>query len=132
MKKLFLLLCIFASSLTIQAQEDWSELKEEYTKLYSLATDISKQTDKIKVSNRVISIVKLYGTVSIKQQLDRSKPKIKNHYKYSLVKADGNEIPLKKVQTEKVMNSFKMVLTRVKESLEKNHQEEIDDILNSL
>ncbi len=130
MKKLFLLLCIFASSLTIQAQEDWSELSVMYDEVYHLATEISKESDKVKAHGNVITIVKNAGVTSIQKKRDKSVPV--EFYDYKLITSTGRQIPLDKAFTEKVLSKFKTVLLRVKQTLKEDNSKEIESILESL
>ncbi len=130
MKKLFLLLCILGSSLTTQAQEDWSELSVMFDDVYHIATEVSKESDKIKAHGNVISIEKNAGTTSIQKKRDKSVPV--EFYDYKLITSTGRQIALDKVYTEKLLAKFKSVLLKVKETLKEDNAKEIESILESL
>ncbi|WP_062053911.1 hypothetical protein [Aquimarina longa] len=136
MKKLFLLLFVLGAGLTAQAQpsdnsgQDWAESNAQFTDLYSLATEISKKTDKVIANGNVISIVKENGTTSFQRKRDTSVPV--EFYDFILLTSTGRRIPLNKGQTEKVIEKFQNVLNKVKESLDKDNTKAIDDILNTL
>lgn len=130
MKKLFLLLCIFVGSFAVQAQEDWTELSVMYDEVYHLATEISKESDKVKAHGNVITIVKSTGATSIQKKRDKSVPV--EFYDYKLITSTGRQIPLDKVFTEKVLGKFKTVLNKVKQTLKEDNSKEIESILESL
>ncbi|MFC5047936.1 hypothetical protein ACFSTE_00820 [Aquimarina hainanensis] len=130
MKKIFLFCFVFTLGLTSQAQENWSTLMEVFDQVYSVATDVGKETDKVIAKGNVISIVKENGTVSLQKKRDKSVPI--EFYEYVLVTTTGKEIKLDKMQSEKVIEKFQVVLQRVKESLKENNSKEVESILNSL
>lgn len=130
MKKLFLLLFMLGAGLTTQAQEDWTVLSSVFDDVYSLATDVGKETDKVIAHGNVISIVKSTGTTSIQKKRDKSIPV--EFYDYTLLTSTGRQITLTKMDTEKVIEKFQKVLTRIKISLKEDNTREIQSILNSL
>lgn len=130
MKKLFLLVMVLGTSLTIQAQEDWSVLNTVFDDVYSLATEVGKETDKVIAHGNVISIVKTTGTTSIQKKKDKSVPV--EFYDYFLLTSTGRQITLTKMDTEKVIEKFQKVLNRVKASLKEDNSKEVQSILNSL
>ncbi|TSE07999.1 hypothetical protein [Aquimarina algiphila] len=136
MKKLFLLVLLLGAGLTTQAQrtdnsgQEWSESNEEFTTLYSLATEISKKTDRVIANENVISIVKENGTTSFQRKRDKSLPV--EFYDFILLTSTGRSIILNKGQTGKVLDKFKNVLVKVKESLDKDNTKAIDNILEGL
>ncbi|MFL1894627.1 hypothetical protein ACJRPK_02930 [Aquimarina sp. 2-A2] len=130
MKKLFLLVMVLGTTLTTQAQEDWSVLNEVFDDVYSLATEVGKETDKVIAHGNVISIVKSTGTTSIQKKKDKSVPV--EFYDYFLLTSTGRQIALTKMDTEKVIEKFQKVLNRVKTSLKEDNSKEVQSILNSL
>ncbi len=130
MKKLALLLLVLCSGLATQAQEDWTILSEQYDTLYSLATEVGKETDKVIAHGNVISIVKNTGTTSVQKKRDNSVPV--EFYDYQLLTSTGRQIPLDKMNTEKVIEKFQNVLVKVKASLKNDQRDEVEGILNSL
>ncbi|MEW7289788.1 hypothetical protein [Aquimarina sp. 2304DJ70-9] len=136
MKKLFLLLFVLGAGLSTQAQatdnlgQDWAESIEQYTELYSLATEISKRTDKVIANGNIISIIKDNGTTSFQRKRDQSVPV--EFYDFILLTSTGRKIPLNKGQTEKVIEKFDVVLKKVKASIDVDNTKAIDDILNTL
>ncbi len=136
MKKLFLLLFVLGAGLTTQAQnsdnsaQDWSVSNEDYTDLYAMATEIGKRTDKVIANGNIISIVKDNGTTSFQRK--RDKTVAVEFYTFILGTSNGKSIELNKGQTEKVLEKFKVVLTKVKASLDVDSTKDIDDILNTL
>ena len=131
MKKLVLLMFLLGAGSTAQAQIDWSEMVMRHSDLYSLATDVGKKTDKVVVSDGVISLIRESGTVSFQKERDKTVPIIE-HYKYFLLTSTGRKIPLDKMNTEKVIEKFQSVLLRVKESLKQDNTKEVESILNTL
>ncbi|EZH74944.1 hypothetical protein ATO12_09430 [Aquimarina atlantica] len=136
MKKLFLLLFVLGAGLSVQAQntdnsgQDWAESNIQYTELYSLATEIGKRTDKVIANDNVISIVKENGTTSFQRKRDMSVPV--EFYDFILLTSTGRRIPLNKGQTEKVIEKFQNVLTKVKASIDVDNTQAIDAILEGL
>lgn len=135
MKKLFLLLLMVGAGFTSQAQingkdTDWSTLKEEQEKLYSLATDISEMTDKVVAQDNTISFLLKSGTVSLETKKDNSKAK--EAYKYTLLTSQGKSIALAKGTASDVIDSFRSKLLILKEKLKTNNAEEVDNILKGL
>ncbi|WP_378186222.1 hypothetical protein ACE939_14015 [Aquimarina sp. W85] len=130
MKKLFLLVMVLGTALTSQAQEDWSVLNSVFDDVYSLATEVGKETDKVIAHGNVISIVKTTGTTSIQKKKDKSVPV--EFYDYFLLTSTGRQISLTKMDTEKVIEKFQKVLNRVKSSLKEDNSKEVQSILNSL
>ncbi len=132
MKKLFLLAFVLCAGLSTQAQEDWTKLTEVFDQVYSLATDLGEQTDKVVANGNVISIVTAKGTVSVKKKLDKSKPQHLRHYEYTLMTSAGKLIPLDKMNAERVIETFQAKLTELKTSLAENQDADVEKILNSL
>ncbi len=132
MKKLFLLLFVLGASVTSQAQEDWSKLTGIFDQVYSLATDLGEQTNKVVANGNVISIITAKGTVSVQKKLDKSKPKHLQHYEYTLMTSTGKAIPLDKMNAERVIETFQAKLTELKTSLAENQDADVENILNSL
>lgn len=136
MKKLFLLLFVLGAGFTTQAQptdnsaQDWAESNEQFTDLYSLATEIGKKTDKVIANGNVISIVKENGTTSFQRKRDLSVPV--EFYDFILLTSSGRQIYTNKGQTGKILEKFKTVLDKVKASLDVDNTKAINDILNTL
>ncbi len=132
MKKLFLLVFMLGVSVTSQAQEDWSKLTEVFDLVYSLATDLSEQTDKVTAASNVISIITGKGTVSVQKKLDKSKPKHLTHYQYHLLTTTGKDILLDKMNAERVIETFQAKLLELKTTLAENQDADVSKILDSL
>ncbi len=132
MKKLFLLLFMLGAGLSVQAQEDWSDQKEIFNRVYSLATDLGEQTDKVTAAGNVISIITSKGTVSVQKKLDKSKPKHLNHYEYHLLTTGGKDILLDKMNSERVIETFQAKLLELKTTLAENQDADVQNILDSL
>ncbi|MBP2831331.1 hypothetical protein J8281_03945 [Aquimarina sp. U1-2] len=132
MKKLFLLLFVLGAGFSVQAQEDWTKLTEVFDRVYSLATDLGEQTDKVTAAGNVISIITGKGTVSVQKKLDKSKPKHLNHYQYSLLTTTGRSIQLDKMNAERVIETFQAKLLELKTTLAENQDADVSKILDSL
>ncbi len=132
MKKLFLLAFVLCAGLSTQAQEDWTKLTEVFDQVYSLATDLGEQTEKVVAHGNVISIITAKGTVSVQKKLDKSKPKHLQHYEYTLLTSVGKKIPLDKMNAERVIETFQAKLMELKTSLAENQDADVENILNSL
>lgn len=136
MKKLFLLLFVLGAGFTTQAQptdnsaQNWSVSNDQFTDLYSLATEIGKRTDKVIAQGNVISIVKDNGTTSFQREKDKTVAV--EFYNFILATSTGKRINLNKGQTEKVIEKFQNVLEKVKASLDVDSTKDIDAILNTL
>ncbi len=136
MKKLFLLLFVLGTGLSMQAQatdnsaQDWAQSNEEFTEIYSIATDLSKRTDRVIANGNVISIVKDTGTTSLQRKRDTSVPV--EFYDFILLTSTGRKIILNKGQTAKVIDKFRTVLEKAKESLDVDNTRDINEILNNL
>ena len=132
MKKLFLLLFMLGTGLSVQAQQhNWKELDQLHEEeLYPLAKHVAGVTDKVVANGNVISIVKDNGTTSFVKERDKNMPI--EYYNYKLLTANGRSIPLDLMMTNKVMNKFFDVLRRVKNNAKENNAEDIRKILNSL
>lgn len=132
MKKLFLLLFVLGAGLSIQAQEDWKDQQVIFDRVYSLATDLGEQTDKVTAHGNVISIITKKGTVSVQKKLDKSKPKHLSHYDYTLLTSVGKKIPLDKMNSERVIETFQAKLLELKSTLAENQDADVESILGSL
>lgn len=132
MKKLMLLLFLVGAGFTSQAQEDWSKLTEVFDQVYSLATDLNAQTEKVTAQGSVISIVTGKGTVSVERKLDPKKAKELKHYKYNLLTSAGKVVQLDKMNAERVIETFQAKLLKLKEELRVNQDADVENILNSL
>ncbi|SEK87115.1 hypothetical protein SAMN04487910_1349 [Aquimarina amphilecti] len=132
MKKLFLLLLMVGAGSTIQAQEDWSRMTEIFDQVYSLATDLNEQTEKVTAQGSVISIVTGKGTVSVERKLDPKKAKELKHYQYNLLTSAGKVVVLDKMNAERVIETFQSKLLKLKEELRVNQDADVENILNSL
>ncbi|WP_298319735.1 hypothetical protein [uncultured Aquimarina sp.] len=132
MKKLFLLLLMVGAGSTIQAQEDWSKLTTIFDQVYSLATDLNAQTEKVTAQGSVISIVTGKGTVSVERKLDPKKAKELKHYQYNLLTSAGKVVVLDKMNAERVVETFQSKLLKLKEELRVNQDADVEDILKSL
>ncbi|WP_299221500.1 hypothetical protein [uncultured Aquimarina sp.] len=132
MKKLFLLLLMVGAGLTSQAQEDWTKMTEIFDQVYSLATDLNVQTDKVTAQGSVISIVTGKGTVSVERKLDPKKAKELKHYQYNLLTSAGKVVVLDKMNAERVIETFQSKLLKLKEELRVNQDADVEDILKSL
>ncbi len=136
MKKLFLLLFVLGAGLSVQAQitdnsgPEWSESNEEFTEIYSMATELGKRTDRVIANGNVISIVKDTGTTSFQRKRDNSVPV--EFYDFILLTSTGRKITLNKGQTGKVIDKFRNVLVKAKESLDVDNTKDINEILNNL
>jgi len=132
MKKLFLLLLMVGAGFTSQAQEDWTKMTEVFDQVYSLATDLNAQTEKVTAQGSVISIVTGKGTVSVERKLDPKKAKELKHYKYNLLTSAGKVVVLDKMNAERVIETFQAKLLKLKEELRVNQDADVENILNSL
>ena len=135
MKKLFLLLFELGTGLSMQAQEDtWAQRAESFEQLYSLATDIGKETEKVTAQGSVVSVIKPNGTISLQQAFDKSKPNAKEikAYKYSLLTSAGKTIPLDLKNSERVIESFYSKLLQLKEKMRENYDQDVEQILGDL
>ena len=132
MKKLFLLLFIVGTGLTMQAQEDWTKLTEVFDQVYGLATDLNQQTEKVTAQGSVISIVTGKGTISVERKQDKSKPEDKKHFYYNLLTSNGKLIKLDKMNAERVIESFQSKLLKLKEELRVNQDADVENILKDL
>ncbi|WP_298547323.1 hypothetical protein [uncultured Aquimarina sp.] len=132
MKKLFLLLLMVGAGSTIQAQEDWRDQKKIFDDVYSLATDLNAQTDKVTAQGSVISIQTGKGTISVERELDKSKPKELQHFYYNLLTSNGKSIRLDKMNAERVIESFQSKLLKLKEELRVNQDADVENILKDL
>ncbi len=132
MKKLFLLLFTVSASFSVQAQEDWTKLNDIFTQVYSLASDLNDQTEKVTAQGNVISIITGKGTVSVERKLDPKKAKDLKHYKYSLLTSAGKVVVLDKMNAERVIETFQTKLLKLKEELRVNQDADVENILNSL
>ncbi|MBQ4819979.1 hypothetical protein [Aquimarina sp. MMG016] len=134
MKKLFLLLFVLGTGLSVQAQQkNNKELSELFqTELYPLAKDISEYTDKVTAHGNVVSIVKKTGVTSL------AKRKVEginvDAHRFTLITSAGKEISLggDPLLANKVVNKFLDVLRRVKDNMKEDNREEVENILNSL
>lgn len=131
MKKIIVLLAVVFGMQFVGAQEDYKSLDEMQKRLYSLASKIAKQTDKVEAHGNVISLVKSSGIVSFKKERDPKYVDIA-FYKYTLVASSGREIPLNKELTEDVILKFQNVLKKVEQSLIMDASKDVGDILDSL
>ena len=134
MKKLFLLLFVLGTGLSMQAQQyDSKELSNLFSdELYPLAKEISEYTDKVIAYGNVVSIVKKTGTTALaKKKLEGISVEA---YSFSLITSTGKEISLNNdmLLANKVVNKFFDVLRRVKENMKEDNREEVENILNSL
>ncbi|WP_271784698.1 hypothetical protein [Aquimarina algiphila] len=132
MKKLFLLALVLCAGLSVQAQEDWKDQQLIFDRVYSLATDLGEQTEKVTAHGNVISIITSKGTVSVQKKLDPSKPKNLGHYQYVLLTSAGKQIPLDKMNSERVIETFQAKLLELKTTLAENQDANVEEILNSL
>lgn len=132
MKKLFLLLFMLGITATSQAQEDWRVLTEVFDKVYSLATDLGEQTDKVTAHGNVISVITSNGTISVQKKLDKSVPKHLEHYRYTLLTSSGKSILLDKMNSERVIETFQAKLLELKTTLAENQDADVEKILDSL
>ena len=132
MKKLMLLLFLVGAGFTSQAQENWTKLTEVFDQVYSLATDLNAQTEKVTAQGSVISIVTGKGTVSVERKLDPKKAKELKHYKYNLLTSAGKVVQLDKMNAERVIETFQAKLLKLKEELRVNQDADVENILNSL
>jgi len=132
MKKLFLLLLMVGAGLTTQAQEDWKNLPVIFEQVYSLATDLNAQTDKVTAQGSIISIVTGKGTISVEQKLDPKKAKELKHYQYTLLTSSGKSIILDKMNSERVIETFQSKLLKLKEELRVNQDADVEQILGDL
>ena len=132
MKKLFLLLFILGASVTSQAQEDWRVLTDVFDKVYTLATDLGEQTEKVTAHGNVISVITGKGTISVQKKLDTSVPKHLNHYQYHLLTTAGKNIKLDKMNAERVIETFQAKLLKLKTSLAENQDADVEGILKDL
>lgn len=132
MKKVMLLLLVVGFGLTTQAQEDWKKLPEIYKDIYSIATELNKETDKVTAQSSIISIATSKGMVSLEERKDTSKPAELNHYQYYLLTSEGKEIQLQKMNAKRVLESFQVKLLQLKDKLRENQDEDVENILNSL
>ncbi|WP_271765585.1 hypothetical protein [Aquimarina algiphila] len=123
---------MLGATVTSQAQEDWTKLTEVFDQVYSLATDLSEQTEKVTAAGNVISIITGKGTVSVQKKLDKSKPKHLNHYQYFLLTTTGKNIPLDKMNAERVVETFQAKLLELKTTLAENQDADVSKILDSL
>ncbi|GAA4116497.1 hypothetical protein GCM10022393_17170 [Aquimarina addita] len=120
------------TGLTAEAQEDWTKLTDVFDQVYSLATDLNEQTDKVSAQASIISIVTGKGTVSVERRIDKSKPKELKHYQFFLLASNGKEIELQKLNAERVIETFQSKLLKVKEELRVNQDADVENILNNL
>jgi len=132
MKKLMLLLLLVGAGLTTQAQEDWSQMTEVFDQVYSLATDLNEQTDKVTAHGSVISIITGKGTISVERKLDPKKAKELKHYYYNLLTSSGKSIRLDKMNSERVIETFQAKLLKLKEELRVNQDADVEEILGNL
>ncbi|MHA7056674.1 hypothetical protein ACWGOQ_0005600 [Aquimarina sp. M1] len=132
MKKLFLLLLMVGAGLTTQAQEDWKKLPVIFEQVYSLATDLNAQTEKVTAQGSVISIATGKGTISVEQKLDPKKAKELKHYQYTLLTSSGKSILLDKMNAERVIETFQSKLLKLKEELRVNQDADVEKILGDL
>jgi len=142
MKKLMLLLVLLAGTQTIFAQKAWKELKADYNEIYLMAEKIGEQTDKVLAEEtksedeltaleNTIALMKTTGAISFRRELDPDIPV--EFYKYTLIKQDGTELPLvEKMLVEKVIEKYKGVMVRIKESLKADRKANAADILKIL
>ncbi len=132
MKKLFLLLLMVGAGSTMQAQEDWAKMTEIFDQVYSLATDLNQQTEKVTAQGSVISIITGKGTISVERKQDKSKPEEKKHFYYNLLTSNGKSIKLDKMNAERVIESFQSKLLKLKEELRVNQDADVENILKNL
>ncbi|WP_074406905.1 MULTISPECIES: hypothetical protein [Aquimarina] len=132
MKKLFLLAFVLCTGLSLQAQEDWKTQKVIFDKVYSLATDLGEQTNKVTAAGNVISVITGKGTISVQKKLDPSKPKHLNHFEYHLLTTAGKDILLDKMNAERVIETFHAKLLKLKTSLAENQDADVENILKDL
>ncbi|WP_024768340.1 hypothetical protein [Aquimarina macrocephali] len=132
MKKLFLLAFVLCAGLSLQAQEDWKTQKVVFDRVYSLATDLGEQTDKVAAAGNVISVITGKGTISVQKKLDPSKPKHLNHFEYHLLTTAGKDILLDKMNAERVIETFHAKLLKLKTSLAENQDVDVENILKDL
>ncbi|MBW1295859.1 hypothetical protein [Aquimarina litoralis] len=132
MKKLMLLLFLVGAGVTTQAQEDWKQLPEIFERVYSLATDLNEQTNKVTAQGSVISITTAKGTISVEQKLDPKKAKELKHYQYTLLTSSGKSILLDKMNSERVIETFQAKLLKLKEELRVNQDADVEEILGNL
>ena len=134
-----LLLVMVGFGLTGQAQgklnheDTWAAKAESFTQLYSLATEISKETENVQAQGSVVSVTTSKGTVSIEQKKDKSKPADKLAFKYNLLTTTGKTVPLATLENvEKGIEAFYSKLLKVKDMMRENYEQDIDDALNQL
>ncbi|MDH7446142.1 hypothetical protein [Aquimarina sp. 2201CG14-23] len=132
MKKLFLLLLMVGAGFSSQAQENWEDLPKIFEQVYSLATDLNVQTDKVTAQGSIISIVTGKGTISVEQKLDPKKAKELKHYQYTLLTSSGKSILLDKMNSERVIETFQSKLLKLKEELRVNQDADVEKILGDL
>ncbi|GGX07613.1 hypothetical protein GCM10007384_06600 [Aquimarina muelleri] len=123
---------MLGAGLTSQAQEDWRVLTTVFDQVYSLATDLGEQTDKVVAAGNVISVITGKGTISVQKKLDTSKPKDLNHYQYLLLTTAGKSILLDKMNAERVIETFQAKLLKLKNSLAENQDADVENILKDL
>ena len=116
MKKLFLLLFVLGTGLSMQDQQyDSKEHSNHFSdELYPLAKEISEYTDKVIAYGNVVSIVKKTGTTALaKKKLEGISVEA---YSFSLITSTGKEISLNNdmLLANKVVNKFFDVLSKRK------------------
>lgn len=132
MKKLFLLLLMVGTGLTTQAQEDWTKLTGIFDQVYTLATDLNAQTDKVTAQGSVISIATGKGTISVERKIDKTKQAEVKHFYYNLLTSNGKAIRLDKMNAERVIETFQAKLLKLKEELRVNQDADVEQILGNL
>lgn len=131
MKKLIIASLLLFTTQGIFAQLDWSQLSDTYTRMFVLAERVADETDKVIADDNGVGLAIEGGVVTLERTVD-VRSTTQQHYKYKLVKLDGNKIPLDKISTEKVINKYADVLNKINESLKIDRGAQVDEILNSL
>ena len=136
MKKLFISLFMLLASQGIFAQLDWKDLNAKYVEVFKIAETISEQTNKVTVSeDKIVHIGILRSadvTINFDRKLDTRETQGK-FYKYYLGSSNSDtRAPLDKLATEKVLDKYYELLSSLKETLDKDRDAKVDELLNSL
>ena len=137
MKKVFIALLLLFVSQGIFAQHDWKDLNNKYMEVFRLAEIISEQTNRVSVSEdntNHIGIVRS-GDVSVNfdRKLDSRESIQGKFYKYYLGSSNSEtRAQLDKIATEKVVDKYLELLTKLKVSLDEERDDKVDELLNSL
>jgi len=136
MKKLIFSLLLMIASQGIFAQLDWKDLNDKYVDVFKIAETISEQTNKVAVSEDNITHIGILRSADVTINFDR---KLDNRetqgkfYKYYLGSSNSDtRAPLDKLATEKVLDKYYELLTNLKETLDKDRDAKVDELLNSL